>query len=176
MNTVTTKHPIEIENSETATYGQQHNKQIEQLTFIEDTYLNLRCLELEFNSIEEQEAFLANHESSLPNDSQISCCITNFLYKEADFVVITKRDSDVDYQLYITFKRDDWHSDLSLDNFCGILRSRLNQQGLTCKLEMSEQFGVYMSITRTFSIDTLIQHRVRHLSQSILVLQNTILR
>ncbi|NVK25646.1 MAG: hypothetical protein HWE10_12015 [Gammaproteobacteria bacterium] len=171
MNTATLK-----AHSSDDSYGDQYKKLLNELTFVEDDYLNLHCLELDFNSAGDQQAFFNIHESELPINSQISCCISNMIFPAADFLVLTNTETHINYQLYITFIRHQWHSDIALENFTGILMSQLNQQNMTCKLEMTEEFGVYLSVNQSCASNRLIGKRVELMSKMLSNTQKVILR
>jgi len=162
MNTATNNHIYE-----SASYGAQITKQFSQLTFTQDTYLNLYCLELDFEDDKQQQLFMQFNEKELADNLQISCSFNNLHFKAADFMVLTKRESLIEYQLYITFERQLWMHDITLEHACSKLLQLFAQQDIVGKIELVEQFGVYLSIHCEFEASETIEHRIVQISANI---------
>ena len=148
---------------QSVSYGEQINKQFEQLNFTQDYYLNLFCLELEFENTDQQKHFMQFKEQELANNLQISCCFTNPYLKPADFMVLTKREEFIEYQIYITFERQSWMYDIALEHACSKLLKILSQQDVIGKIELVEQFGVYLSVHFEFPATSTIEQRLEHI-------------
>ena len=168
MNTYTNMDKLRSVNSEkTVSYGQQQHKLIEQLTFTEDEHLNLHCVELDFPNIEHQNAFLDLNEREIASNSQISLTFSNPYFPDADFLVLTHKNEELDYQLYITFERETWQHQLQLDSFSKAFVEQLNQSGYEAKVELLEMFGTYLSVHFCFQAQGSIKQRLRLIASDL---------